>query len=221
MSPRRPIGRVKKLKISAAGVRVPPRAPIWVRGVISSRVRLRILWGNPWGCKSLRAHHAGLVSVEERRFRKPDVLRPNRRTSSIFNFASSSKATQRPIVRSKRHLKSFGAGCRESPERHREDHFRGTRARTATRGLVAFRKEEATSNQGMIGPSQRGVVEQPRVICVRYAGRNPALRKSFHGQMAKHGLTRWAATPLFNGSNPFLLSISFCGRAAIQTFHHQ
>lgn len=83
MSPRRPIGRVKKLKISAAGVRVPPRAPIWVRGVISSRVRLRILWGNPWGCKSLRAHHAGLVSVEERRFRKPDVLRPNRRTSSI------------------------------------------------------------------------------------------------------------------------------------------
>ena len=104
--------------------------------------------------------NAGLVSVEERRFRKPDVASPNLATSSTLTFfASSSKATQRPIVRSKRHLKSFGAGCRESPERHREDHFRETRAWTATRGLVAFRKEEATSNQGMIGPSQRGVAE--------------------------------------------------------------
>lgn len=82
-------------------------------------------------------------------------------------------------MRSKRHLKSFGAGCRESPERPWKDHFRGTQVWTASRGLVAFRKEEATSNQGMISPSQRGVVEQPRVISVRCAGRTPALRKHF------------------------------------------
>lgn len=150
-------------------------------------------------------------------FRKAQVvgLTPTGGSTLTF-FASSSKATQRPIVRSKRHLKSFGAGCRESPERSWKDHFRGTQVWTATRGLVTFRKEEATSNQGMIGPSQRGVTEQPRVICVRYVGRNPTLRKPFHGQMAKPGQTRWAATPLFNGSNPFLLSISFCGHAAIQ-----
>lgn len=134
--------------------------------------------------------------MEERRFRKPDVASPNLATSSIFNFASSSKATQRPIVRSSRHVKSFGAGCRESPERHREDHFRGTRAWTATRGLVAFRKEEATSNQGMISPSQRGVVEQPRVICVRYVGRNPALRKPFHGRVVKRPNTAVCKTAI-------------------------
>lgn len=29
---------------------------IWVRGVISNRVGLRILWGNPWRCKSSRTH---------------------------------------------------------------------------------------------------------------------------------------------------------------------
>lgn len=99
-------------------------------------------------------------------------------------------------MRSKRHLKSFGAGCRESPERHREDHFRETRAWTATRGLVAFRKEEATSSQGMIGPSQRGVVEQPRVICVRYAGRNPALRKPLHGRVVKRPNTAVCKTAI-------------------------
>ena len=159
---------------------------------------------------------AGLVSVEERRFRKPDVLRPNRRTGSTLTFfASSSKAIQRPIVRSKRHLKSFGAGCRESPERHREDHFRDTRAWTATRGLVAFRKEEATSNQGMIGPSQRGVAEQPRVISVRYAGRNPTLRKHFSwtgGEAAQHGgLQNRYSTVQIRSRSPFQ-----CGHTAIQ-----
>ena len=43
------------------------------------------------------------------------------------------------------------------------------------------RLQERGSNfqSGMISPSQRGVVEQPRVISVRYAGRNPALLNIF------------------------------------------
>lgn len=140
---------------------------------------------------------AALAQLIVQGFRKAQVvgLTPTGGSTLTF-FASSSKATQRPIVRSKRHLKSFGAGCRESPERHREDHFRGTRAWTATRGLVAFRKEEATSNQGMISPSQRGVVEQPRVICVRYAGRNPALRKPLHGRVVKRPNTAVCKTAI-------------------------
>ena len=43
------------------------------------------------------------------------------------------------------------------------------------------RLQERGSNfqSGMISPSRQGVVEQPRVICVRYVGRNPTLLNIF------------------------------------------
>ncbi len=65
MSPLRPIGRVKGLKIPSAWVRVPQWAPIWVRGVIGSTRETKDLVGKPVGVQvppSPPLFHNGVVA---------------------------------------------------------------------------------------------------------------------------------------------------------------